>query len=56
VHAAEVRFALAEALWNADRDRPRSHKLALEALATFRTLRPVARDEIERAETWVAHH
>jgi tetratricopeptide (TPR) repeat protein len=53
---AEVRFALAESLWNADRDRPRAHKLAQQALETFRTLGPVAKDEVTRAEDWLAHH
>ena len=52
---AEARFALAAALWDGSRDRPRSRWLAEEALAIYRERPGLARRKGE-VEAWLASH
>jgi tetratricopeptide (TPR) repeat protein len=52
----EVKSALADALWNAGRDRTHARRLQQQALEIFRSLGPVGKDDLALAETWLASH
>ena len=51
---AEVRFALARALWRSKRDRPRALQLAHAACAGLADA-PWAAKELAKVEQWIAH-
>ena len=55
---AELRLALADALWRTDRDRPLARKLALEAQTRLRDLAPTVGqiEMLARADAWLTAH
>jgi hypothetical protein len=53
---SETRFALAEALWEANANRERAVELATEALADAQSAGPHAADAAARIEAWLTAH
>jgi hypothetical protein len=52
---AETRFALARALWDAGRDRPRARRLAATARANYQGP-PLHAAEVRELDAWLASH
>jgi eukaryotic-like serine/threonine-protein kinase len=50
---AEARFVLAQAMWNADRERPRALVLAEQAHGVYREAGAIATEELAEVEVWL---